>query len=330
MTIQKKTTIKDNDEYEKSPYDHRDKINMTTISAMFYVIYSGHFEIPDTAIPQVYSLDYVLNTMMLCSVHLLGFPEYGPLSKGLALFKSLLSRFPSKMSHKYLTPAHVDICKKLVNVAIYSSFDSIRKEAVAVIGKHVNKFDYRGRCVLVKYLIETSNHSGMIGYAISLYKNSIDEAFGEDNVDECFTGVHLTTMLKKICLLPHGAESDLVELADQIITALNFLRYLSIKDIENVTGIKDNFTFIENDYLNILRVGLNMSKAHYEVKLKDIEEGRDLPEEKTNVSINIGGNVLDKIPKENKKEIIHSALNAFHLIEGLIARLTECINLQKS
>lgn len=326
----KKKNTKDDVDQEKSPYEHREKINMTTLSGLFYVVLSGHFEVPETALPQVYSLEYILHTAMLSVVHLLNFAEYSVIAKALALSEVILNRFPNQLSQEFLSSSvHFDMCKGLTNVAIYSSFESLRKHAVALIGRHVNKFDYKGRCALVKYLLEISNHSGMIGYAITLYKSSINEAFQDPRLDDCFTGPLLSNMIKKICFLPHGAESDLVELADQIITSLNFLRYLTIKDTSNLTGIRECFSFIESNYLEQLRVGLNMSKAHYEVKLKDIEEGKSIPEEKLNITLNVGGNVLDNIPKENMKEIIYSALNAFHLIEGLIARLSECINISK-
>lgn len=326
----KKKPIENESDDERTPYEHREKINMTTLSGLFYTVLSGHFEVPESAIPQVYSLDYVLHTAMLSVIHLLNFAEYSPLAKAIALCEAILKRFPNQLTQELLSSSlHFDMCKGLANVAIYSSYETLRKHCVALIGCHINKFDYKGRCALIKYLIDVSNHSGMIGYAITLYKNSINEAFKDPSMDDCFTGPQFSNMLKKICFLPHGAESDLVELADQIITSLNFLRYLTIKDTENVTGISDCFSFIENNYLEQLRVGLNMSKAHYEVKMKDIEEGKHLPDEKLNISLNVGGNVLDNIPKENMKEMICSALNVFHLIEGLIARLTECINLNK-
>ncbi|CAH0694221.1 unnamed protein product [Spodoptera exigua] len=327
----KKKPAKGNDmEEEKLPYEHEEKINLTTLSGLFYTVLSGHFQIPETAIPQVYSLEYILHTAMLSVIHLLNFPEYGPLTKALALCEVIVNRFPNRQSHELLSSSvHFRMCKGLFNVAIYSSYESIRKKSVALIGQQINKFDYKGRCALIKYLIEVSNHSGMIGYAITLYKSSLNEAFEDPCIDDCFRGPQLLNMLKKICYLPHGAESDLVELADQIITALNFLRYLALKDTKNLTGIRDCFSYIENNYLEQLRVGLNMSKAHYEVKLKDIEEGKNLPGSNINVSVNVGGNVLDKIPEENVKEMIYSALNAFHLIEGLIGRLCECININK-
>lgn len=317
-------------EEDISPYNQKEKINMTTLSNLYYIVLSNQFKVPDMAIPQVYSIQYIFHTGVIAVLHLLKFAEFGPLTKGVSFFQSLLNILQGPVSHSRLSSIHFNVCKSLMSIAIFSSYDDIRKKSVKMIGDHINKFDFKGRVMLIEFLLGEANHSGMIGYAISIYKNSIDEAFkNEDLMPECFSGPKLMSMLKKICHLPYGAESDLVELADQIITVLNFLRYLAIKDKHNVTGIKECFTFIENDYLTVLRIALNMSKAHYEGKLKYIEEGKDLPKESLSVSISVGGNTLDEIPMENKKEILISALNAFHLIEGLMARLAECIHVSQ-
>ncbi|KPI91685.1 Ubiquinone biosynthesis protein COQ9, mitochondrial [Papilio xuthus] len=310
---------------ELSAYENKDKINMTSLAGLFYVVFSGHFNIMDNAIPQVYSIEYIVHTSLLAVNNLLCNTEYGPLSKALSLCKALLNRLPIIVTYDVLSiPVHFNLLKGLVNVAIYSNYEVIRKTAVNLISVHVNKFQYKGRCLLIKYIFEIANHSGMIGYAITLYKNSINEAFKNPVLDECFTGDQLMYMVRKICHLPHGAQSDLVELADQIITALNFLRYLILKDTLNQSGIKNNFSYIESDYLENLRTGLNLSKAHYEQKLKEIEN-KNYTQQGVDVSINVGGNTLDNIPIENKREILHSALNAFHLIEGLVARLSESL-----
>lgn len=317
-------------EDEKTPYENRDKINISTLSGLFYIVLSGHFQIPEHSLPQVYSIEYIVHTAFHCVVHFLSFTDYGPLAKAISLGKALLNRFYPKISHNLLNSSvHFDFSRGLVNVAVYSGYLSIRRDTVGLIRAHVEKFDYKGRCKLIKYLLDVSNHSGMIGYVITLYKDSIDEGFKEEKLPECFSGAQLISMVKKICHLPHGAESDLVELADQIITAINFVRYLAIKDTEDLTGIRGCFATIENDYLKPLWTGLNMSKAHYKVKLKDLEEWKKNPEGGIEVSINVGGNTLDHIPTEQKKEIIISALNIFHLIEGLAARLAECININK-
>ncbi|XP_038223350.1 glomulin-like isoform X1 [Zerene cesonia] len=324
----KKTSDNDDDVH---PYEHREKINVTTLSGLFYLTFSGDFVVPDYAIPQVFSHEYMVHNILLSVNHFLQFAEYGPQIKGLTLCNNILNLYENKTSHTFLTLSiHYDLCKSLINLSIYSSYETVRKNSVKLIGIHINKFDYKGRIMLIKYIIDIANHSGMIGYAITQYKNSLDEAFKESYLPECFSGAQFLNMVKKICYLPYGVESDLVELADQIITALNFLRYLALKDAENKTGIRECFPIIETDYLDNLRTGLNMSKAHYEMKLKELEESKDICSKEDKVSINIGGKMLDKIPTKNKKEIIHSALNAFHLIEGLVGRLTECVHINKA
>ncbi|GBP19901.1 Glomulin [Eumeta japonica] len=316
---------------EISPYDQNEKINMTTLAGLFYSVLSGHFEIKHYAVPQVYSSEYIVQTVFRCVIHLLNFTEYGPLLKAVQLLKSLLSRLSYPVSDALLSsPVHFDLSKNLVTVAIYGNYETIRKECVSLIGCHINKFDFKGRCLIIKYIMDTANHSGMIAYVISLYKNSINEVFqSNSNFPECFLGPKFESMLKKICYLPHGAESDLMELADQIITSLNFLRYMILRDVDNITGIRECFTFIENNYLKDLRTGLNLSKAHYEVKLKDVEEKKDTEKNHIPISVNVGGNDLTNMPIEVKKEVLISALNAFHLMEGLIARLVECMNSNK-
>ncbi|XP_045495591.1 glomulin-like isoform X1 [Colias croceus] len=324
----KKTSDNDDDVH---PYEHKEKINVTTLSGLFYLTFSGDFEFPGYAVPQVFSSEYIVHSALLSVNHFLQFAEYGPQIKGLALCNNLLRLYDNKTSHIFLNLSiHYDLCKSLINLSIYSSYETVRKNSVKLIGMHINKFDYKGRIMLIKYIIDVANHSGMIGYAITQYKNSLDEAFKESDLPECFSGAQFLNMVKKICYLPHGVESDLVELADQIITALNFLRYLALKDVENKTGIRECFPVIETDYLDKLRTGLNMSKAHYEMKLKELEESKGISSKEDKISINVGGNMLDKIPTKNKKEIIHSALNAFHLIEGLVGRLSECVNINKA
>lgn len=313
-----------------STYGEREKINMTTLSGLFYVSLSGHFEVPSTAFPQVYNTVYLANTVLFCAVHLFQFTEYGPLSKGMALCTFIFNNLPNNLSHRVLSsPVHYELCKCLLNIGIYSNHISLRKDAVSFIVLHVNKLEYKGRYMLIKYIIDVANHSGMIGYAITLFKNTLNDAFKESELPDCFIGVQLFSMIKKICHLPHGAESDIVELADQIIAALNCLRFIVLKDKENITGFRSYFKTIEKDYLDVLRTGLCMSKAHYEEKLKEIEQGKTVSKSEVKVSINIVGQILEDIPAEKKIEVIHSALNAFHLIEGLVARVSECINITR-
>lgn len=327
LEICSKETAKTKGPHESglAPYEYREKINMTTLSGLFYIVYSGHFDIPDNAVPQVYSIEYVVQTVLLSVIHFLSRTEYGPLMKGLALCKALTDQLADNTPHTILsTSVHFHLIKSLMNVTIYCSYPTVRLAALNSIGDHIQKFDYKGKVMLIKYLIQGSNHSGLIGYAVIQYKDALDQSYKNLPIDECFTGTQLLHMIRLITNLPHGIETDLMELADQIIPVLNFLTYLLLKDKDNLTGIKDHLSKIETEYFEILRTAIKMSRAHYQAKLTEIEEGKNLPAE--SVQLNIGGILLDSIPTEQKKEILQSALNGFDVIEYHLARLTEFKN----
>lgn len=316
---------------DDSPFTHKEKINLTTLSALTYTVLSNHFEATSNALPQVYASEYVVRTCMFAVLHLIRFTQLSPLTKGLELLKSIMLRLSTPASHLILSSSvNFEIYDALILISIHSSFETARKGAVNAIKSFVNKFDYQGRCMIIQYIFEKANHSGMMGYVITLYKDTLDKAFKTNEpLPSCLTGEQLMKMVKRICHLPHGAESDLVDLADQVITALNFLWYLITKDRDNVTGIKDCIPFVEDEYLEVLRLSLNMSKAHYQSTLMSIEEGNSEPKNRMDVDFTVSGVNLESVPLADKKEVINYALNAFHLIDVLMARVSDCINLNK-
>jgi hypothetical protein len=85
--------------------------------------------------------------------------------------------------------------------------------------------------------------------------------------------------------------------------------------------------------LEPLREGIKLSRAHYKLKLRDLEEEKktamvnnDGLTRKSNVTVTIGGQLLPNLPHENKVAVIMSALNAFDLMESLLSRVNECID----
>uniref|UniRef100_A0AAR2JJ46 Glomulin, FKBP associated protein a n=1 Tax=Pygocentrus nattereri TaxID=42514 RepID=A0AAR2JJ46_PYGNA len=119
-------------------------------------------------------------------------------------------------------------------------------------------------------LLKTSEHAGVEGYIIKNIKNQIDLSLG------WFLGKHLLPLLHQVLRLPQGPETDLLHNLDRIMESLNLLRYLLIRDKEweNETGIWSELHKIEDSFLKPLRMGLNMSKAHYEAELKNAKENK--------------------------------------------------------
>ncbi|XP_025913479.1 glomulin isoform X4 [Apteryx rowi] len=146
-----------------------------------------------------------------------------------------------------------------------------------------------------------------------------------------FTGHHLISLLDLVLLLPEGAETDLLQNSDRIMASLNLLRYLIIKDNEynNQTGVWTMLAKIEQNFLKPLHVGLNMSKAHYEAEIKNKKENRrEAHNSNTVCSVTVSGEKMPAMTTEMQLQVLRSALFTFDLIESVLARVEELIEVK--
>uniref|UniRef100_A0A8C9C843 Glomulin, FKBP associated protein n=1 Tax=Phocoena sinus TaxID=42100 RepID=A0A8C9C843_PHOSS len=175
-------------------------------------------------------------------------------------------------------------------------------------------------------LLNTSNHSGVEAFIIQNIKNQIDMSL-KRTYNKWFTGPQLISLLDLVLFLPEGAETDLLQNSDRIMASLNLLRYLVIKDNENdnQTGLWTELEKIENNFLKPLHTGLNMSKAHYEAEIKNSQE---VQKSKDLCSITVGREEIPNMPPEMQLKVLHSALFTFDLIESVLARVEELIEIK--
>ncbi|EMP36614.1 Glomulin [Chelonia mydas] len=151
------------------------------------------------------------------------------------------------------------------------------------------------------------------------------------NDSKWFTGPQLVSLLDLVLLLPEGAETDLLQNSDRIMASLNLLRYLVIKDNEydNQTGIWTELNKIEQNFLKPLHTGLNMSKAHYEAEIKSKKGNRrESHNSKAVCSVTVGGEKMPNMTTEMQLQVLHSALFTFDLIESVLARVEELIEVK--
>ncbi|OXB57918.1 hypothetical protein ASZ78_003904 [Callipepla squamata] len=149
--------------------------------------------------------------------------------------------------------------------------------------------------------------------------------------DVWFTGHHLISLLDLVLLLPEGAETDLLQNSDRIMASLNLLRYLVLKDCEsgNQTGVWTALAKIEKNFLKPLHVGLNMSKAHYEAEIKNKKENRKESQSSNTIcSLTVSGEKMPAMTTEMQLQVLHSALFTFDLIESVLARVEELIEVK--
>ncbi|KAM6327542.1 glomulin isoform 2-T3 [Podargus strigoides] len=310
--------------------DIEQKNSADSLACLSYLMFVQHFGVD--CFPLVFSPSYLLQRNMTHIEVLLKRTEESILSKGLDLFESCLLRMEdNSLLHQYLEfREFINIPQVLVKVMTLCPIEHLRKKSLNILQLFIDKFDAEGKYTLFRCLLKTSNHAGVEGYIIKNIKDQIHLSLtARDSV--WFTGHHLISLLDLVLLLPEGAETDLLQNSDRIMASLNLLRYLVIKDCgsDNQIGVWTTLPKIEQNFLKPLHVGLNMSKAHYEAEIKNKKENRrEAHSSNTVCSVTVGGEKMPAMTTEMQLQVLHSALFTFDLIESVLARVEELIEVK--
>ncbi|NWI11206.1 GLMN protein, partial [Crypturellus soui] len=310
--------------------DMEQKNSADSLACLSYLMFVQYFGFD--YFPMVFSPSYLLQCNMAHIEVLLKRTEESVLSKGLDLFESTLLRMEDdSLLHQYLEFSNfITVPQNLVKVMTLCPIEHLRKKSLNILQLFINKFDAEGKYTLFRCLLKTSNHAGVEGYVIKNIKDQIHLALMVGD-NSWFTGHHLVSLLDLVLLLPDGAETDLLQNSDRIMASLNLLRYLMIKDSEydNRTGIWNMLAKIEQNFLKPLHVGLNMSKAHYEAEIKNKKENRrDSNSLNTICSLTVSGEKMPAMTPEMQLQVLRSALFTFDLIESVLARVEELIEVK--
>jgi len=175
----------------------------------------------------------------------------------------------------------------------------------------------------------------MIGQVKDCVASALDEN-GQDleETEVYFLGANLSKLLLQVCILKNGATTDLLEVTDHVMGALNLLRYLLLRDgSTNKSGIMTEMPTIEALMLKPLRTALDLTKAHYNLRLKEIqspgyrggEQGSTL-EAEFQRSVLIGGQEveMEDIPVEAQLTAMNCGLRSLDIMESLLVRVNEC------
>uniref|UniRef100_A0A8D1DIV6 Glomulin, FKBP associated protein n=1 Tax=Sus scrofa TaxID=9823 RepID=A0A8D1DIV6_PIG len=306
--------------------EEEDKQLSDSMASLAYLVFVQGISIDQ--LPMVLSPSYLLQFNMGHIEVLLQRTEESVLSKGLDLLEnSLLRTEDSSLLHQCLEiKSFLTVPQGLVKVMTLCPIETLRKKSLALLQLYINKLDSQGKYTLFRCLLNTSNHSGVEAFIIQNIKNQIDMSL-KGTPNKWFTGPQLVSLLHLVLFLPEGAETDLLQNSDRIMASLNLLRYLVIKDNENdnQTGLWTELEKIENNFLKPLHTGLNMSKAHYEAEIKNSQE---VQKSKDLCSVTVGGEEIPNMPPEMQLKVLHSALFTFDLIESVLARVEELIEIK--
>uniref|UniRef100_A0A3Q4G4V2 Glomulin, FKBP associated protein a n=1 Tax=Neolamprologus brichardi TaxID=32507 RepID=A0A3Q4G4V2_NEOBR len=220
--------------------------------------------------------------------------------------------------------------QNLIKVMTICPKHELRTKGLKVFQLSIDKFNTEAKYRFFQYTLKTSNHSGVEGYVIKNIKNQIDIALQPGNSNVWFEGIQLMPLLRKVLILPDGPETDLLQYLDRVMESLNLLRYLVIRDkvTENQTGIWTELYKIEDTFMKPLRVGVNMSRAHYERELQNTMEAKKSKAKESVLSVSVGGEELPSMTPESQIQALHSALHTFDMIESVLARIEELIEVK--
>ncbi|XP_051261881.1 glomulin, FKBP associated protein a isoform X3 [Dicentrarchus labrax] len=320
-----------------------------SLACLAHLVFVHHLA-ADT-FPSVFSPVFSLRCNMEHICLLLSRTEESRIQKGLELYEKSLVRVEdgSLPADLLEIKTFLQVPQNLVKVMTICSRHDLRTRGLKVFQLSVDKFDTEAKYNFFQYMLKTSNHSGVEGYVIKNIKNQIDFALRPGNSNTWFEGVHLLPLLRKVLTLPDGPETDLLQYLDRVMESLNLLRYLIIRDkvTENQTGIWTELYKIEDAFIKPLRVGVNMSRAHYErelhntmetkrskTKVLQVQQYSDsvnvFSTEESVLSVSVGDEKLPNMTSESQIQALHSALHTFDMIESVLVRIEELTEVKET
>lgn len=300
--------------FENAPQDifaMEDKLPLDALLVFYYCIFAGDL-MPDTC-PNVYSNAYLFEMGLYLIADSFNDGKDAVLHrKAIQLGTVLVSRLASESIpfDDLELAVHERFCTGIVRVIVESPVKENSQAAAVLLKRYVFQFETLARIFLVRKLFDAAmtKHAGLTGYLVSMYKNMIADALDADVTDlRGFSGAEMQTMLTKyVFSLANGSETDLIQNTDHIISALNVIRYLAVRDQTNRTGFWDIVEWIRREYLDVLRTDIDMSRAHYRLEQQQqLANGAD----------------------DFKAQILANALNTFDLMDSLMSRVQECLRI---
>lgn len=224
--------------------------------------------------------------------------------------------------------------KSLINIMRYSTLSANRKKALVVFKLYLSRYTNLGRYhFLYRIIAEPGQPTVVSGLDLTLYK---DLVVSESDAS-AFYRKNLHKFLKKamaVCL-PNGTETDLIENNETIMTTMNLIRFLSIRDSKTVneTKIWDMRESIQDKFLGLLRTAIDSSRTQFNMKLCKIKDEAANPTTSSKsqmMDINVMNSGKDdnnefELPENHEFEVIQVSLVTLDMMESVLVRVIELV-----
>lgn len=328
-------------------WDFKMDITPLAYGCLSYLVHAENLGIDK--LPFIYKHEYMLEFHLDTMSVLLKNTNYPINYKGLVLCQKLvgLVKDGARSSESLDNPGFMLVINDLIDIMIKCPVRDHRTLATHIFPMLIKKFESGGRYQIYLNILSSCSHSGLKGYLITFIKNDISETIKEmkqlsldlkssslPGKESFFVGKRLYKILKLALALPEKETTDMLENSDQIISCLNMLRFIILADPKalNSTGFWDFLPQIEKDFLAPLRLGLDLSKAHYKLEQENIQQGKDsnvFGHKDTELSLSVSGMNLPEMNKKEKLELIGKALNTHYVMHSLVCRVSELMDLNK-
>lgn len=302
-------------EFEVNYDPEKKSSSLLGLGVLFYMIYGEQFH--STAVPQVYSVEFIVNKMLHLSCHLLSNPGQLVNYKGVLLLQGVLRRISdsSLFTDMFDQSLHLQVYRFLSMLSMTEKYSrELRTSAVLVWRLYLSKIDLKSRHRLLSNLMFGLKNVEVKGLIINSFKDELARCL--DSGEPLLFPTSLDKLLQQIWTLPQAAESDLLEHADTIMCALNLARFLCLKDRRNSSGFAQTLPYLKERFLQPLSKAIGLSRSHYSLELRQFE---DRSKRKLNTA-----NLAD-ITTVQELAFYHKALNYFDMLESVLARVNECL-----
>lgn len=324
----------DSDTDPVSMFQFEEKVPILGLSNLMYlVLVEG---LPRHCIPSVYSSPFLFQIGLHLSTELLQLSHDMCVWKGLQLADSVISMTAeSSISCAMLDlPVHQKFCVTLEKVIVYCDVEGYRKKGILTFQKYVMLLDLAARYQVFVKLLPLLGHAGVKGVLTTMLKDTVRSTMGniQNPAVQIYRGRSLLRVVKVYCLIPNGPEVDLMDHSDHIISLLNLLWYLAMTDREDYLGLWQYAPYLDRNFIHPLKDALKMSRAHYELKVHQLEEERmnnaqlkSDGEKMVEVAVTVRGEAVQDLSYDDKKQILNVALNKFSIMESLLTNIREIV-----
>ncbi|XP_030386014.1 glomulin [Scaptodrosophila lebanonensis] len=317
-----------------------EKLPLHALGMYYHALFVGNLLPPNA--PKVYSSLFLLEAGIYLGAVLLEQTEPPLQFSGLRLIEHLVSELTVEIPEASLQmEVHKRFCMALCSIVGYSPQVPLRQLGLCVLRDYILSFGHSGKYFIIKNLLETLQHDGLMGYLSSMYKDLVNQALNQnETLPEVYHGAQFRSMLLlSVCCLPNDVKSDLLMNADRLNSALNIVRYFALRDTLNHTGFWNVMPEIEIKLLQPLGKALDFSLAHYKAYKDRVVNGQSasddamIKEQLNMLSMKItnsgvageGDSTMPDIGQKQKLEVLGSSITSLEQLLYLYLRTNECL-----